>query len=172
MSRLHMDHQGKNSPISTVAGMGMLLAFALILSYVESLIPFSFGIPGIKLGLANLAVVVGLYLIGTKEAFLIDFTRILLAGFLFGNLYSILYSMAGGIGSFLVMAVCKRSNAFSVKGVSMAGGVSHNAAQLAVAALVVETGSVLYYFPALLVAGLLTGFLIGVIAEQVERRII
>lgn len=170
MSRLHMDHQGKNSPISTVAGMGMLLAFALILSYVESLIPFSFGIPGIKLGLANLAVVVGLYLIGTKEAFLIDFMRILLVGFLFGNLYSILYSLAGGMVSFLVMALCKRLNAFSVKGVSMAGGVSHNVSQLAVAALVVETGSVIYYFPALLVAGLVTGFLIGVIAEQVERR--
>lgn len=76
------------------------------------------------------------------------------------------------MGSFLVMALSKRSNAFSVKGVSMAGGVSHNAAQLAVAALVVETGSILYYFPALLVAGLLTGFLIGVIAEQVERRTI
>ena len=172
MSRLHMDHQGKNNPISTVAGMGMLLAFALILSYVESLIPFSFGIPGIKLGLANLAVVVGLYLIGTKEALLLDFTRILMAGFLFGNLYSILYSLAGGMASFLVMVLCKRSNAFSVKGVSMAGGVSHNASQLVMAALVVETGSVLYYFPALLVAGLLTGFLIGVIAEQVERRTI
>ena len=155
-----------------VAYFGVFTALALIFSYVESIIPINFGIPGVKLGLANLIIVITLYKMSIKEAYILSVARIVLAGFMFGNLFAILYSLAGGMASFLVMVLCKRSNAFSVKGVSMAGGVSHNASQLVMAALVVETGSVLYYFPALLVAGLLTGFLIGVIAEQVERRTI
>ena len=86
-----------------VAYLGVFLALALICSYVESLIPFYFGIPGVKLGLTNIVVVLMLYCVGTKEAFAISMLRIVLAGFLFGNLFSILYSLAGGKFSFLVM---------------------------------------------------------------------
>ena len=97
-----------------IAYLGVFLALALILSYVESLIPFYFGIPGVKLGLTNLIVVVMLYCTGTKEAFGVSVARILLAGFLFGNLFSILYSLAGGVLSFIVMCLLKKTGRFHV----------------------------------------------------------
>lgn len=91
-----------------VAYLGVFLALALICSYVESLIPFYFGIPGVKLGLTNLVVVLMLYCVGTKEALLISVLRIVLSGFLFGNMFSILYSLAGGLLSFIVMVLLKK----------------------------------------------------------------
>ena len=149
-----------------VAFLGVFLALALILSYVESLIPFYFGIPGVKLGLTNLIVVVMLYLSGTKEAFGISMMRIILAGFLFGNLFSILYSAAGGILSFLVMYLLNKTKKFHVVSVSVAGGVSHNIGQLIMAAFVVETYNIFYYMPVLILAGVLTGFLIGILGQE------
>lgn len=144
-----------------LVNLGLLLTVALILSYVESLIPFGFSIPGIKTGLANLAVLLCLYLIGTKEAITLNIMRILLAGFLFGNLYSVIYSLAGGVLSFFVMWLAKRMKFFSVNGVSVLGGVCHNLGQILIAAFVVETAGVFYYIPYLLLAGVLTGRLIG-----------
>lgn len=151
--------------------MGVFLALALILSYVESLIPFYFGIPGVKLGLANLIVVIMLYAVGAKEAFAISMLRILLSGFLFGNLFSILYSFAGGILSFLVMWLVKRTGKFHVMSVSICGGITHNIGQILVASVIVETYSIFYYIPVLLIAGLITGMLIGVIASEVSDRL-
>ena len=112
-----------------LANMAMLVALAMIFSYVESLIPINFGIPGMKLGVANLVTVTGLYFLELPEVFLVVVMRILLTGFLFGNGMSIVYSLAGGILSFLVMALMKRLKGFSVAGVSIAGGVSHNILQ-------------------------------------------
>ena len=89
------------------AYLGLFLALALICSYIESLIPFYFGIPGVKLGLTNIVVVMMLYCIGAKEALLVSLLRIVLAGFMFGNMFSILYSLAGGILSFLIMYLLK-----------------------------------------------------------------
>lgn len=109
-----------------VAYLGVFLALALICSYVESLIPFYFGIPGVKLGLTNIVVVLMLYCVGTKEAFAISMLRIVLAGFLFGNLFSILYSLAGGMFSFLVMYLLKRTGKLGVLPVSVAGGVTQH----------------------------------------------
>lgn len=109
-----------------LANMAMLVALAMIFSYVESLIPINFGIPGMKLGVANLVTVTGMYFLEFPEVFLVVVMRILLTGFLFGNGMSIVYSLAGGILSFLVMALMKRLKGFSVAGVSIAGGVSHN----------------------------------------------
>lgn len=151
--------------------MGVFLALALILSYVESLIPFYFGIPGVKLGLANLIVVIMLYAVGAKEAFAISMLRILLSGFLFGNLFSILYSFAGGILSFLVMWLVKRTGKFHVMSVSICGGITHNIGQILIASVIVETYSIFYYIPVLLIAGLITGMLIGVIAGEVSGRL-
>lgn len=147
---------------------GMLLACALLLSYVESLIPFGFGIPGIKLGLANLAVVLCFYQDRTKTAFLLNLLRILLAGFLFGNLYSILYAMAGGFFSFFAMWAAKRTGLFTIRGVSVLGGVFHNIGQLLVAAFVVRTAGVFYLIPYLLLTGVLTGWLIGFLTGYLE----
>lgn len=153
------------------AYFGVFTALALIFSYVEVLIPIQFGVPGIKLGLANLLIVIMLYKCGPKEALLLSVVRIILSGFIFGNMFSILYSLAGGILSLAVMALLKSRGSFSVMGVSIAGGVSHNLGQLAVAMAVVATYRVGYYFPVLLIAGLLTGMLIGIISNEVLKRI-
>ncbi|MBP3488015.1 MAG: Gx transporter family protein [Roseburia sp.] len=154
-----------------VAYLGVFLALALICSYVESLIPFYFGIPGVKLGLTNIVVVLMLYCVGTKEALAISVLRIVLAGFLFGNMFSILYSLAGGLLSFLIMVLLKRTGKLGVLPISVSGGVFHNVGQLVVAAAVVENYNIFYYMPVLLVAGIITGFLIGVAAQEMILRI-
>lgn len=153
------------------AWIGMLTAVAMLCSYIETLIPISFGIPGIKLGLANLAVLFTLYAMGAREALLVSALRIVLTGFLFGNLFSILYSLAGGLLSFLVMWLLKRTKKLSTVSVSVAGGMSHNIGQLLVAALLVENYHILYYLPALLIAGLVTGLLIGILAQELLARL-
>ena len=155
-----------------VAYFGVFTALALIFSYVETLIPFHFGIPGMNLGLANIIIVLVLYRLGVKEAYLLSVVRVLLSGFLFGNYFSITYSLAGGILSLSAMALLKRNGGFSVMGVSIAGGVFHNIGQLAVAMLVVETFSVVYYVPVLLVAGMFTGLLIGIAANEMLKRLV
>lgn len=156
------------------AELGFLLALALILSYVESLIPFSFGIPGIKLGLPNLIVLLLLCgrneeqtAGGEREALLVNALRIVLSGFLFSNLYAILYALAGAAFSFLAMIIGRRSKRFSVVGVSVLGGVFHNVGQLLVAMAVVETLAVAYYVPFLIVAGTVTGALLGVAGMEI-----
>ncbi len=153
------------------AELGFCLAVALILSYVESLIPISFGVPGIKLGLPNLVVVLLLYRQSAKEAVLVNAARILLAGFLFGNLFAIIYALAGAAFSFTAMIIGKRINIFSVVGVSVLGGVFHNIGQVIVAILVVETFSIAFYVPFLVIAGTVTGGLIGVVGMEIMPRL-
>lgn len=150
-----------------VAYSAMLVALAMIFSYVEALIPFNFGIPGIKLGLANLVVVIGLFFMKPKQVFGILIARIVLVSFLFGNMSALIYSLAGGLLSFFIMLVLKKCKGFSISGISMAGGVSHNVGQLIVAACVVENVHVFYYMPVLLISGLITGLLIGIVAQRV-----
>lgn len=154
-----------------VAYFGVFTALALIFSYVESLIPISFGIPGVKLGLANLIIVTALFKLELKEAFLLSVVRVLLSGFLFGNYFSIIYSFAGALLSLSVMALLKRAGGFSIVGISIAGGVFHNIGQLFVAMIVVEMFSVAYYVSVLLVAGLLTGGVIGILAREILKRL-
>lgn len=154
-----------------VAYFGVFTALALIFSYIETLVPISFGIPGVKLGLANLIIVIALYKIPLREVYVLSIVRVLLSGVLFGNYFSIAYSLAGGLLSLTVMALLKKAGGFSVIGISIAGDVCHNIGQLVVAMIVVETFAMSYYMPMLLVAGLITGFLIGVVADQVLRRI-
>ena len=151
-----------------VAYFGVFTALALIFSYVETLIPINFGIPGVKLGLANLVIVIALYKMKLTEVYLLSVVRVLLSGFIFGNYFSIIYSLAGGLLSLTVMALLKKSKGFSVMGISVAGGVL---GQLIVAMLVVETFSVGYYFSVLLVAGLITGLVIGIVSAEMLKRI-
>lgn len=153
------------------AKLGFLLALALILSYVESLIPFTFRIPGIKLGLPNLIVLLLLYsgktsMTGARDALLVNCLRIVLSGFLFGSLFAILYAMAGAVFSFTAMVIAKRCRCFSMAGVSVLGGVFHNVGQTVVAILVVETYAVLYYLPVLIVAGVVTGAVLGILGME------
>lgn len=155
-----------------VAYFGVFTALALIFSYVETLIPIHLGIPGVKLGLANLIIVITLYKMGVKEAYILSVVRVVLAGFIFGNMFSILYSMAGGLLSLTVMIFLKKTDKFSIMGISTAGGVFHNIGQLIMAAIVLESLSITYYLPVLLISGVLTGFLIGFIANEMLKRLV
>lgn len=153
------------------AYLGLLTAAAMILGYVESLVPVFAGVPGMKLGLPNLAIVLVLYLYSWKEALIVSVVRIFGIGFLFGNAFSIAFSLAGGIFSLLCMEGARRFLKLSTAGVSMVGGVAHNAGQIGVAIFVVENVRVAYYFAVLAVSGLVTGILIGVLSAELLRRI-
>ena len=153
------------------AYLGLFAAIAIIFGYVESLIPFFAGIPGMKLGLANLAVLFILEKYSWKEAALVSTVRILVIGFLFGNMFSILYSLAGAALSLTVMTLMKKFSGFSILGGSVAGGVSHNIGQLIVASFIVENTSLLYYAPVLLISGVATGLLIGFLTGEITKRI-
>lgn len=152
------------------AYLGLLCAAAMILGYVESLFPVFVGIPGMKLGLPNLAIVMILYLYSWKEALAVSVVRVLGIGFLFGNVFSILFSLAGCIFSLLCMEFSRRILKLSCTGVSMVGGVAHNAAQVVVAIFVVENVRVGYYFSVLAITGLITGILIGILSGEMIKR--
>lgn len=149
-----------------IAYAGMLTALALIFSYVETLLPVSFGVPGIKLGLANLIVITGIYFMRPTDVFGVMVARIFLASFMFGNMAALIYSLVGGILSFAVMLLLSRRKRLSMIGVSMAGGVSHNIGQILVAMYVVDNANLLYYLPILCISGVLTGMLIGYIGKK------
>ena len=136
-----------------LANMAMLVALAMIFSYVESLIPINFGVPGMKLGVANLVTVTGLYFLEIPEVLAVSVLRVLLTGFLFGNGMSIIYSLAGAVVSLLAMVLVKKMDGISIVGVSITGGVFHNIGQILVAMAVVENLKLIYYLPVLLVAG-------------------
>lgn len=145
----------------------MMIALALILSYVERLIGLDFVTPGVKLGLCNLVIVCAIYLLGPRYALIISVARIVLAGFLFGNLAMILYSLAGGLLSLLLMTLLRRFTKLSVVTISTVGGISHNVGQLIVAMAVVENTSLVIYLPVLLIAGFVTGLIIGIVCRLV-----
>ena len=153
------------------ANLGLLAALAFVFSYIEFLILVNLGVPGVKLGLANLVVIAALYLLGIREACLVSLIRIVLAGFTFGNMASLLYSLGGGLLALAAMTAARRLDKFSVTGVSVLGGVAHNLGQLLVAVLVVETASLIYYLPVLLLGGTVSGILIGVLGAMVLRRL-
>ena len=153
-----------------VAVFGVFTSLALILSYVELLIPINFGIPGMKLGLANLLVVILLYKGCPRDALLLSVIRILVSGLIFGNMFSIFYSLGGGLLSLAVMVFLKKTGQFTVAGISIGGGASHNVGQLLVAMFVVQTYQVGYYLPVLLIAGVITGAVIGILSAEVLKR--
>ena len=151
--------------------MGLLTALGLIIGYIEFLIPIPLGIPGVKPGFANIVIVWALYSLGSWEALMINGMRIFLSGFLVGNFSMILYSLAGAAVSFLCMCLAKKSGLFSMAGVSIVGGAMHNVGQLLVAMAVLETVNLIYYGPVLLVAGVITGLLIGIVTGEVKKRV-
>lgn len=148
-----------------------MIALAFAFSYLESLIPFNFGIPGIKLGIANLVVIVALYTMNAKDAIFISIIRILLSGLAFSGPFAMIYSLIGGLLSFLVMFAAKKGNKLSPIGVSALGGTVHNFGQILVAAVVMRTYRIIYYFPILMIVGLVTGILNGIIADIIIKRI-
>lgn len=158
-----------NTKKMTIAAL--MAALALIFSYVEVLIPFTVGIPGIKLGIANIVVIIALYYLGPKYAITINVIRVLIAGLLFNGLFGALYSLAGALVSFIVMVALKKTNIFSVVGISMAGGVAHNLGQILIAAVLVANIKIFIYFPVLIISGVITGAIIGILAGLILKKL-
>jgi len=154
-----------------IALLGLLTALALVLSYLESLVPVSLAVPGVKMGLPNVAVVFALYRLDGKKAAVVSLLRVLLVSVLFGSVLSLAYSAAGAVCSLLVMLALKSTGRFGCTGVSVAGGVAHNAAQIGVAALLLETGRLMYYLPVLCVSGVAAGVCVGLLAAFLTKRI-
>ena len=150
--------------------LSLCTTFALLLSYVESLIPLSLAIPGIKMGLANVAVLFVLYKIGIKEAFAVSLLRVLLANLLFGTAVTWLYSISGALASLLLMALLKKAK-LSPLGVSVPGAVMHNVAQIFVAVLLLGAGAIFAYLPTLILSGTVCGVLIGILSALLVKKV-
>ena len=154
-----------------IARMGLLLALAMILSYVESLIPAFVAVPGVKVGLANIVVIFALYTLGPIEALAISLLRVVLSSLLFGSVLSLIYSLSGALLSLMGMIIMKKIKIFSTTAVSVTGGVLHNVGQILVACLVLDTNVLIYYLPVLVLSGTITGAVIGIIASLVIKRL-
>lgn len=157
--------------IRRTAFYGLFLALALVAAYVERLLPINLGVPGVKLGLANIVTMVLLYTVGVKGAVGVSAARVLLSGMLFGSGFAMAYGAAGAACSMAVMLVLKRTGKFSAVGVSVAGGVFHNVGQILVAMAVLETGALVYYLPILILSGLGAGVAIGILSGILIRRL-
>ncbi len=150
--------------------LGVFTALALALSYIEYVIPFGFiPVPGFKPGLANIAVMAAMYLFGPVEAIAVSALRTVLSLFLFSNINAFLYSLAGAALSLAVMILLKRTERFSEIGVSAAGAVCHNLGQTAVASLILRSVGIWIYFPLLMLAGIVTGIINGVIVRLILK---
>ncbi len=161
----------KRDPVKRIALLASLLALAFGLGWADQLIPLdAVGIPGIKLGLANLAVLAALYRLGWKEAAAVSLCRILLSWLAFGNFTSFLYSLCGGFLSLLGMALLKKAALFDELGVSVCGAALHDTGQILVARILTGTAAIWAYYPVLLFAGVLTGALIGSLFRLLSRR--
>lgn len=154
-----------------IALIGVFIALAFIFSYIEAIFPIQIPIPGIKIGLANLVVIVSLYLLGENTAFGLAILRIVLVGFTFGNMSTLIYSLAGGLLSYIVMLFAKRLNLFSCVGVSILGGVFHNIGQIIVAVLIIESSSLFAYLPILFLCGMIAGLIIGILGAAIIKRV-
>lgn len=154
-----------------IARYALLTALAMVLSWLESMVPVATAVPGVKLGLTNLVVIFALYRMRLRDAVTISLIRVLLVSMTFGNAYSFAYSFAGAVLSLAVMALLKKTGKFSMLGVSVAGGVCHNVGQILVAMTVLETARLVYYLPVLMVSGIAAGVCIGVVGAIITKRI-
>lgn len=159
------------SPVKKITTLGLFICIGLLTGYLESFIVLPIGVPGIKIGLSNAITVVSLYFFGPVFALIVLFCRVLLSGLLFGSGISIIYSLTGALVSFGGMYLFKKISFFSVYGVSILGGVLNNIAQLAVASLIVKMPHLIYYLPVLVIAGLIAGFIVGIISVILIKRL-
>ena len=169
--RRGIDPMYREKKAINIALYGLLIALAMVLSFVETLIPIPIPVPGVKLGLANLVTVVGLYLIGIPGTIAVALIRIVLVGLSFGNPYSMIYGLSGSFLSLFVMAILKKTGKLSQIGISVLGGIAHNIGQITFAAVIVQTAGVFYYLPFLLAAGCIAGTLIGVVGGIITERL-
>jgi len=151
--------------------LAVTVTVAMALSFIESRIPALVSIPGVKAGLANIAVVFALYKLGAKEAVIVSVLRVFLVSLLFGSAVSLAYSIAGAILSLLIMIILKKIGIFTEVAVSVVGGIMHNIGQIFVAFLLLETEVVFYYLPFLLISGIAAGVAVGIVSSLLVRKI-
>ena len=156
---------------SKITLMALSIAVAMVLSFVESQIPAFVAIPGVKVGLANIAVMFTLYKLGWKEAVVISLVRVFMVSLLFGSAASLFYSAAGAVLSLLGMILLKKSGLFSMVAVSITGGVLHNVGQIAMACILLETNVIKYYLPFLILSGIVAGVVVGLAAAVLIKRV-
>ena len=162
----------KTSKTKKITFVGLSAALALLLSYVEMLIPPLFAaVPGVKIGLPNVVIIYILYASGLRSAAVVSITRILLSSLLFGNVMTFWYSLAGAVLSLTIMAILKKTDLLSTVGVSVAGGVSHNLGQILVAVFLLDTPQIAYYMIVLTFTGTVSGIFIGICGAQMIRRL-
>jgi heptaprenyl diphosphate synthase len=154
----------KRNTARSIALCGVMTALAIVFGYIEHLIPLPIGIYGIKLGIANLVTVVMLYALNAYSAFSINTVRIVLCSILFGSFTSFWYSIVGGLLSFFVMIILKKTSKFSPMGISICGAIAHNIGQIAVAIVILEEFKIALYLPILLISGTITGAIIGILS--------
>lgn len=154
-----------------IALYGVMAALAMILSYVEMQLPAFVAIPGVKLGLTNIVVIVALYKMGDKSALFINVVRIIAVSVLFGTFMSFAFSFAGGMLSTIVMILLKKTDKFSAVGVSVTGGITHNIGQILAAMLLLNTRAIIWYLPVLLLSGIISGLVIGLTGAIVVKRV-
>lgn len=157
--------------VKTITQYGLLIALAMVLSYLESQIPPFFAIPGMKLGLTNVVVVFALYTMNVKSAAFINIIRIILVGIITGNTVGFAYAIAGGILSLICMYLFKKIKCFSMLSVSVIGGITHNIAQIFVAMILLQTNQIAWYILILWFTGIFAGAAIGIISAELVKRL-
>lgn len=150
--------------IKQIAMMSILIALSFVLSYVDSLIVLPFGIPGIKLGIANIAIIYTLYKIGAKEAIVVSILRLVLSSILFGSVLTFLYSLVGAVLSLSLMIILKKYTNLALITISISGAVLHNIGQIIVAVIVMATKEIVFYLPILIITGILSGIGVGILS--------
>lgn len=148
----------------------LILAIALILSYIETLVPINVGVP-IKVGLANIAIMFALYKLGNKEAIIISILRVIIVSILFTNVITFYYSLGGAILSLIMMIIVKKLDLFNVYVTCAVGSLSHNIGQIIVAFILLDNSLVFYYLPYLLLFGLISGLIIGILSAVIIKRV-
>ena len=161
----------KKNDTKRLTTLSLLSAVAMILSYIEAQIPLSVAVPGVKIGLSNIATVFALYTLGAPAAVAVSVVRVILSSLLFGNFAMMIYSLSGAALALVFMILTKRSRVFSVIGVSVTGGVMHNAGQVIAAAVMMENAGIAAYVIPLIISGTLAGIVVGVISALLVGRL-
>ena len=159
------------SKAKRISVLAMIVSAAMLLSFIESRLPSFTAVPGIKVGLANIAVTFALYKLGVKEAAVVSAVRVCLMALLFGSLVSMIYGLSGALLSLIIMSLLKGLRRFSPVGVSVVGGVAHNVGQIAAACILLRTTAIAYYLPVLLLTGTLAGVVTGTAAGILIKRL-
>lgn len=162
---------GRKYSAGRITILGMMVAVAMIFSYIETFIPINLAIPGIKLGLANIVTMIVLVEMGFKDAVIVSLIRVCLSSLLFGNISVMIYSLAGAAFSIIIMKLIETTKIFGVTGISICGGVAHNMGQLILAAVIMENQTIMGYAPVLLISGTVAGIIIGLIASIISRSV-